>query len=330
MKKLFPIALCILLSFAGLKLNAQTPFAGFEHNHHFFWTQTIYNPAYAGHDTQPTFFVVSQLGKGLNGTTPQLYNVAWQGGYENLGFGLIANYSNFDSNNSARMALLAGQFNMEFEAFDNLRSKAGLGFGLLHYQNDVVDPTNPSANQTPIIENNEPFAKYNADIGILVYNDNFRLGISMVHNNQPEFNFYNADYIYQNYNGTLSSFDRKTIFRNRNYITLGFDIDAGDITITPNVLARVYAITYGAGNNRQRTNDDNFRLDANVTASYQEQLYFGASYIKDLTHIMSINAGYRSLGGFQISGSYSIPKGDAPEGLSQFEIGLGFFPQWEE
>jgi len=329
MKNLLPIIALCLIFFSGQEFNAQTPFAGFEHNHQFFYTQTIYNPAYVGHESQPSFYAVSQIGK-TNRASPQLYNVVWQTNFDNLGVGLIGNYSNIDSNNSARMALLAAQFSMDFEAFSNLRSRAGLGFGMLHYKNDVVDPTNPNASTANVVPNNEPFAKYNADIGILLYNDNFRLGISMVHNNQPEFNFFNADYIYQNYNGTLSSFDRKTVFRNRNYITMAYDIDAGDLTFTPSVLVRVYAITYGAGSNRQLSSDDNFRMDANVTAAYRDQIYFGASYIKDLNYLLGINLAYRTIGGFQISGAYSLPKSDTPDGFSQFELGLGWFPQWED
>lgn len=332
MKNLIPIIFFVLLAFSGINLKAQTPFAGFEHNHQFFWTQTIYNPAYAGHYSQPTFYTVAQLGK-ANSASPQLYNVAWQSGIDNIGFGIIANYSNIDPDNSARMALLAGQFSMEFDAFENLNARAGLGFGALHYKNDVVDPLNPQANQGQQIENNESFAKYNADIGILIYNDNFRLGIAMIHNNQPEFNFFNANYVFQNWQGTLSAVDRKTIFRNRNYITLGFDVNTdSDLVFTPSILARVYALSYGTGANfaGRNNNDDDFRLDANVTAAYREQLYLGVSYFQDVNYLIGVNAAYRTIGGFQISGLVSIPKGDTPEGFSQFELGLGWFPQWED
>ncbi len=330
MKKIFPLTIIVLLIFSSLKLDAQTPFIGFEHNHQFFWTQTIYNPAYAGHESQPTFYAVSQLGRANFDTAPQLYNVAWQTSVDNLGFALIANYSNLDPNNSTRMGLIAGQFSLEFDAFDSFNAKAGLGFGALHYNNEVVDPTNPNASTTMQVENNVPFARYNADIGILLYNDNFRLGISLIHNNEPEFNFFNTEYIYQNFNGGISSFDPTTVFRNRNYITFAYDIYSGDLKFTPSIFTRVYALTFDSTNRRRTNSNDNFRLDANLTASLREEFFLGASYIKDVNYIGSVNAAYRTIGGFQVSASFSIPKAETPEGFLQFELGLGWFPQWED
>jgi len=293
-----------LIGICSSNVFSQTPFAGFEHTHHFPWIQNVHNPAYAGHWTQPAFYATTQFGKN-NTSNQQIHNVVYQNTYDKLGIGIVGNYTSLDPSRNVRIGMIGGQASMYFEAFENLQSRAGIGFGALHYNNNSnADAFNELPNNNTAQENNEPFVKLNIDIGILIFNDKFRLGISMIHNNEPEWDFVNADVLFQNnFTGQPASF-----FLSRYYLI--------------NITSR--------GQTQQGNNADNFRIDANATLSINDEIFIGGTYVLDPNYLANFLVAYRTFGGFQVSGSWSIKRSDVPDNFSQFELGLGWFPEWEE
>lgn len=314
----------ILLSFLclfAIELSAQFNVANkreIGYNSQYYFQQTLYNPAFAGMDGQMNFSI-SHPFRQIDGRNPQHFNLLYQDVFQSFegGYGLGVVYQDKDSGEDKdRFYLVNGIVSGGFDFGENWIGRAGLTVGLLHY-------TNAFRADTQTGTQGAAYFKVNLDAGILLKNNNFSIGFSVVQSSEPEFVF--SDLLTDEEKiGLTNEIRVNNQFIRAVYLQTMYDINFGDVQLTPMMLL----------SNRERTtfsnvtltnNNNNLRMElgANVLVG---DIFLGGIHASlfNSNHAVSLMLGARLQSKYQISFSYDVPSSNVGE-YRNIELTAGFF-----
>ncbi len=315
----------------------------FEPYTQYFNNQFMFNPAFAGDDSQPVASVIARhatssresgiwqalppLGAALGqldlAPRPQLYHFninsyepSWKSSW-----GIHATYFKPGNPNSKRVIDAGLSFNYELPMGDVWKIRLGLSASIIHYDEDFLynvdgSPYIGGPNQYIPVKLNERKIKTNNDLGILLKGPKLYIGASIANMNEPSFQFYEAP------GGRICRFRRKT------YVTAGSNLDLGGvIKFKPSIFFSQY-LTNSTGRNFSML------FDVNLLAEVKDRYTIGTTVrFNDRRYGGALALGYKFAEKYQLMFSYDLPKSDVSSfTYSRFEAGLYLhLPRvWEE
>ncbi len=316
--------LLILIAFSSIQLDAQnilTSNREIGYNSQYYFQPTLINPAFAGQNDYMNLSV-SHPFRSVNNRNPQFYNVLLQnsfGGDFEGGYGLSFVYqnSNFDVAKD-KFYLVNGIVSGGFDFGENWIGKAGLTVGLLHYTNTYKSDLDKGTQGAA-------FFKINLDAGILLTNNNFSLGFSVVQSSEPEFTFTN-DLTLEEDAQVNNDIRESNRFIRAVYLQAMYDINVSDelLKITPILLLSSRERT--TFNNFTPTNNNNtLRFELGSNFMFKDMILAGAhvSFLNS-NHSVSLMLGTKLAQKYQLAISYDIPSSDV-NNYSNLELSLGMF-----
>lgn len=261
----------------------------------YYWNQLLYNPAFAGEQSQPSIGLSGRFNK-VNGDQQPAINAFAHTELEaiNSGVGFVNQYHDLGGMCTANLWQMGLVHNFKFPLGEVGHARIGANYSLLHYKNER-SPTNLCQEQTT----NEAFFKFNMDLGVVFSIQKFYGGFGIKHINEPNFNFFG--------NTALGRFDRAA------FMTAAYRLEFGTrYTLTPSLIV----------NQELRNNLNNSTLfAANVLFDYNKVVFGGITYFaNDPGYHFSINAGGRIAQKYQLSAAYAFKKSDS---RTRFELTFG-------
>ncbi len=217
---------------------------------------SFYNPALAGKEIGYTFSALHRT-QWLNYSTAagtagapvtQLITAQGRANSKNFGYGLILVNDKIGAVNNLELNL-QGSYHKKFNRLSvSLGGYFGLFSSSLNFEELVL--INPEPNLPQFGSENQMVLDFGA--GIFLEKDNFYLGLSSKHLNQPSFNFGNAAY--------------ENTLKNHSYLLVGYRLrPIGPLRIEPSFLVKNVGI-------------NNFSYDVSVMATYQNKINAGFAY----------------------------------------------------
>lgn len=268
----------------------------------YYFQQVLYNPAYAGEDSQPRFSIFGNRQTFSNNTyeQPIAAQLIWQGQLEGVGgLAFTAAYQDFDNyypcfssqcESNERIMRLGAAYNYKWQPNDDMAFRVGINGGIMHFNSEIPPYANPFNPQAALVMY-VPFVKANIDIGLLYRWRDLRAGVGFVHINTPNFQFFQPD-------------NQRGNFRPEVYVTLSYNARIGEhFGIQPNIMMnqQMGSMYYYGSSLRQ------IYFDASLLLNYQQIVFSGASYKRDGNlNRWSFMAAGRLNNKYQLSLSYDV------------------------
>ncbi len=316
------LSLCLLVFTETIHAQIQQPsnFHSLDYSSQYYLQPALINPAFAGIEGFANLSINHPFRRLSDDTNPQHYSLLFQDDFNGFegGYGLSFVYQNKKlGDDKDKFFVVNAMFSGGFDFGENWVGRAGVTFGAIHYTNVYRAGTQKGTTGAS-------FFKINLDAGILLTNNDFSLGFSVVQSNEPEFGFTNS----------LSAEDEAKVidarvnnqFIRAVYFQALYDIGINNdaVVITPMFLLsnrRNFGLNVGFTNNNRNL----LRLELGSNVMIQNRYIFGlhTSLINNV-HVLSFMAGAKINDSIQLTASYDLPKSEI-NNYYNFEIGLGFF-----